>query len=125
MKTGVELIAQERHEQIEKHDRTIERDAKFNANGEMKAVARYILGVGTDSEYPRNWSSDWKFKLDRKTPVEKLVIAGAFIAAEIDRLAAASEIKLTKQDISAELFDTTYDDLTGMKKQLVDLLYRY
>lgn len=33
--TGIELIAQERQEQIEKHGHTIERDIVENSNGEL------------------------------------------------------------------------------------------
>lgn len=89
METGIELIAKERQEQIEKHGRTLESDVIINGHGEMKQAARYLLGHRTNSEYPRNWSSEWQFKFDSKTPLEKLVTAGALIAAEIDRLQAS------------------------------------
>lgn len=86
MKTGIEIIAQERAEQIEKHGRTVQSDVEINVNGELKQVARYLLGIGTNNEYPRNWSQEWKYRFDRKSDQEKLIIAGALIAAELDRL---------------------------------------
>ena len=39
MKTGIELIAEERQEQIEKHGRSIERDVKENDNYQLSNAA--------------------------------------------------------------------------------------
>ena len=39
MKTGIELIAQERAEQIEKHGRTIELDVKQNNHHQLSDAA--------------------------------------------------------------------------------------
>lgn len=50
-------------------------------------TARYLLGnVSTNSEYPRTWSQEYQYSLRNKTRLEKLIIAGALIAAEIDRI---------------------------------------
>ena len=35
---------------------------------------------------PKNWDRDWWRRLQLKSKEEKLAIAGAFIACEIDRL---------------------------------------
>lgn len=38
--TGAELIAQERKEQIEKHNRSVEDDVRFNVKGQLIDAAR-------------------------------------------------------------------------------------
>jgi len=90
MKTGIELIAIERKEQLSKHGRSIDYDANKNSNGEMRYAAKYLLALNNYkpvSEWPSKWDLGYKNYLDtHKTDIEKLVIAGALIAAEIDRL---------------------------------------
>jgi hypothetical protein len=95
-KTGIELIAQERKEQIEKHGFTIEVDSEKQKDFQLSGVATLLCipdfkDVGLDDddieEYrPFNWSEEMFNKLHKKPYVERLVIAGALIAAEIDRL---------------------------------------
>ena len=96
MKTGIELIAQERAEQIEKHGYTLESDLKYKT-GELKLLAEYLMKGPDDAEADslREWlTGNDRFteafisKLDSKKRVEKLTIAGAFIAAQIDRIIA-------------------------------------
>lgn len=85
MKTGVELIAEERQEQIEKHGFDETNDKHYKSE-ELKRAAVFVL-TGDDEWYPRTWSSWFGVKMDSKTdPIERLKIAGALIAAEIDRL---------------------------------------
>ncbi len=43
-KTGIELIAQEREEQIEKHGRNIDYDKEFHKECQIKFAALYALG---------------------------------------------------------------------------------
>lgn len=93
--TGIELIAAERAEQIEKHGRTIEQDAVMNDNQEMTIAAMMLLAVdfeeGIDSaSYPQGWDHDLCDKMIAKNYKQRLVIAGALIAAELDRLNAIS-----------------------------------
>lgn len=121
MKTGIELIAIERQEQIEKHGRTIYHDTKINSNGELKQVARYLLGIGTEQEYPRNWSKDFQFAVDRKSQKEKLIIAGALIAAELDRINYKITIEV-KEELSKQLFEKEYGMVSDAQKELIDLL---
>ena len=88
-KTGIELNAQERKEQNEKHGRTIEKDVVTNPNGSLSRAARAILSIDhIAQEFPKDWIKDFLIKVSRKKEIEKLVIAGALIAAEIDRLQA-------------------------------------
>lgn len=91
MKTGIEIIAEERHRQISKEGWTAEHDATHE-NGEMAlAAATYAL---PESErrcgvcpHPVHWP--WGLSWWKPTPedrVRELAKAGALIAAEIDRL---------------------------------------
>lgn len=84
METGIQLIARERQEQIEKHGFSIERDLSYKSQ-ELKYAAMYLL-CGMSSFFPRTWAAKFQFAFDRKTELEKLVVAGALIAAEIDRI---------------------------------------
>lgn len=91
MKTGIELIAEERREQLEKHGRTIEEDVIGNSNGQLVMGAMMLLSVdyeeGIDPEsYPLGWDKDACQKMINKDYEQRLIIAGALIAAEIDRL---------------------------------------
>ena len=94
-KTGIELIAEERQEQIEKHDRTIENDVIINQHQELSVVAStlaYPYHYAEDfDDYPENWDKDALAKMIQKPRIERLVIAGALIAAEIDRLQAIED----------------------------------
>jgi hypothetical protein len=89
--TGVELIAKERQEQIEKHGQTIERDLRDNENQQLAIGAQMLLAAeweeGIDSEsYPYGWNKEICHHMLSKPYKERLIIAGALIAAEIDRL---------------------------------------
>lgn len=82
MKTGIELIAEERQEQIEKHGWSAEHDS-FNENGELLQAARFALGA---DEWPENWDLNFAEKISSKDEIGKLKVGAALIAAEIDRL---------------------------------------
>ena len=72
-KSGIELIAQERAEQIEKHGRTVIKDVALNSNfvGPFK-ILPLIIGVGKLTgvvgglPWPENWDEQtcekWKPK---------------------------------------------------------------
>lgn len=83
--TGADMIAVERARQVFEKGYTNAHDDKW-VNGELaSAGARYAL-VHSSEDYRKVW---WPF-LERyfhpKDPIYNLVRAGAFIAAEIDRL---------------------------------------
>jgi hypothetical protein len=87
MKTGIELINEERIEQIEKHQVTISKDILNNPNGELMTAARLLLyPYATASEPPNNWDKIIWNRMRNKTVRQRLIIAGALIAAELDRL---------------------------------------
>jgi len=88
--TGIELIATERYEQVIKHDKKIEDDVTFNDKRELAIAASELIRNGyfvIPSELPiKKWGEDVCMKLADKSYKERLIIAGALIAAEIDRL---------------------------------------
>jgi len=86
-KTGAELIAIERQEQIDKHGRTIERDVNENSNNELAIAAMGLIDKYPSSHnFPEHWDSKLIQKMISKPYKERLIIAGAFLAAEIDRV---------------------------------------
>lgn len=97
-KSGIELIAAERQEQIEKHGFDLNHDARqYNSSGELIQAACYILCKDSllikahpadlrYALYPARWNNDFKKKFDSKDELQSLIIAGALIAAEIDRI---------------------------------------
>lgn len=91
--SGVHLIAIERKEQIEIHWRTLQRDVDENSNNELAHGAEMLLaaeheeGIDTES-YPDGWDKEICTHMLSKPYKERLIIAGALIAAEIDRLSS-------------------------------------
>lgn len=91
MKTGIELIAQERKRQIEEEGWDAEHDRLANNDEQLaEAAALYAL-----PEIRRSYRYDirnlwpWDMKWWKPTPdnrIKELTKAGALIAAEIDRL---------------------------------------
>lgn len=91
MKTGIELIAEERARQISAEGWTPEHDDE-HARGELAvAGACYAMraahaDTGHNPPGPWPWDQSWWKPRD---PMRNLVRAGALIAAEIDRLQRA------------------------------------
>lgn len=95
MKSGIELISEERQEQIQKHGRSISQDVVYNSGLEKpltKAASALTVEHGiqlaAESMKPSNWDQEIWFKMMSKPYKERLIIAGALIAAEIDRVQA-------------------------------------
>lgn len=92
MKTGIELIAEERQRQIEVEGYSIEHDLMHSKQELAIAATCYATPsemretdnsfVGVPKVYP--WGCCWKPTPENR--VKELVKAGALIAAEIDRL---------------------------------------
>lgn len=82
--TGVQLIAKERDEQIWIHNHTIQTDFNNNEKGVMLDAAVAII---TDHQmyWPQDWRAEVFLHIRNKPRNEQLAIAGAFLAAEIDR----------------------------------------
>lgn len=99
MKTGIELIAEERQRQIDVEGWTIGHDVQEHPNNELaNAAATYAMDsdcrealmdiydcrlVGVPATWP--WDEEW-YKLTPDNRIKELIKAGALIAAEIDRL---------------------------------------
>lgn len=97
MKTGIELITAERQKQIDKHGFTGKHHAnhpEWYDNFQLQYAATTLLMhefeevVDTQDHLPDGWDQDWFDKLNAKGRKERLIIAGALIAAELDRLNA-------------------------------------
>ena len=92
METGMELIAQERCEQLEKHRISVTYDAAVNDSNQLVRAAMLLSLQGqvcnncVNELSPVGWDlARWR-KMMNKSYKERLIIAGALIAAEIDRL---------------------------------------
>lgn len=93
VKTGIEIIAEERKRQIEKEGFTPERDAKLYQCGELSDAAACYATRGYWRNLLRNpgyglmwpWNPEW-WKPTPDDRINELAKAGALIAAEIDRL---------------------------------------
>ncbi len=95
MKSGIELIAEERDRQQTKEGWTKEHDLKHDDGALSLAAACYAahpLKIYTKNEYARSIHYDQiipfdEYYIDNKhDEIRRLTIAGALIAAEIDRI---------------------------------------
>jgi len=91
---GVSLIAQERHEQKTKHGYTDEFQAQnpqYYSNGQLIDAAHYAL---TLHGWPASWENiETKERIAQKSYRDRLIVAGALIAAELDRLQVTRKIQ--------------------------------
>lgn len=87
--TGIELIAKERAEQIEKHGYTTERDVVENRFSQLTDAAIMLLMTDRHKLTPPSfWDvSIWK-RMIAKSEKERMIISAALLAAEIDRIQA-------------------------------------
>jgi hypothetical protein len=89
MKTGIELIAEERAEQVTKHHINTGMDVLHNSKEQLRMGAMALLEdteIKSTGSFPMSWDEDLCMKMIVKPYKERLIIAGALIAAEIDRL---------------------------------------
>lgn len=93
--SGIELIAQERKEQIEKHKISLTHDRQF-INEELVRAAIYTLEPSDDNHHKIGTNGvGWGLfvtKIKRKDRISQLKIAGALIAAEIDRILSTNRV---------------------------------
>jgi hypothetical protein len=98
MLTKIQFITDERSEQLTKHGHSIERDVKENADEQLRQGAIELLSkddwINNSGKkcYHTAMLCDldtqlW-IKMMNKSYRERLIIAGALIAAEIDRVSA-------------------------------------
>ena len=95
MKSGIDLIAKERHEQINKHGYTPLKDMAHNSNEQLAMAAGWLcyneqgcadMEEVSEDHCPDGWNQELWIKMCNKPYKERLIIAGALIAAEIDRI---------------------------------------
>jgi hypothetical protein len=97
MKTGIELIADERERQVSQEGWTPEHDNEHEECELTEAAVCYALTgrevalQATVCPNPSGWPWDMKSWKPSPDPIRNLVKAGALIAAEIDRLNRAGE----------------------------------
>ncbi|HLO59038.1 MAG TPA: hypothetical protein VK172_14825 [Lentimicrobium sp.] len=90
--SGAVLIADERYEQINKHEFSIEMDLEFNSNRQLLIAAdELITGAASPRNFPKDWDEDIVEHMIGKSHLDRLITAGALIAAEIDRLMAKKQ----------------------------------
>lgn len=109
---GVSLIAQERWEQIHKHGFDETNDEDYDRGQLVQAacfcIDKYIesaYGVMAIHDWPYGWGSEFKNKILAKNHKGKLKVAGAFIAAEIDRIIRKEKEKQKLQKESEQTFE--------------------
>ena len=94
MKTGIELIAEERQEQIEKHGWTKQHDEQEHDGDELVRAACAIAYDSVLDKPARFSAPDWAWdirehkQMSKRKNIEKIErwkVAGALIAAAIDR----------------------------------------
>lgn len=93
MKTGIELITIERLEQLTKHGRTLELDIEYNSMFQLTKAASILcmdsygsLDLASEDYCPYGWDKNiWK-RMASKPYEERVKIAGALLAAELDRI---------------------------------------
>jgi hypothetical protein len=81
---GLPLILSARSKQFTKGFSS-KRDLKANSQGELLQAAKFYI-TGDPQFYPQGWSEEQKKKFDEQSHKERLAIAGAFIAAELNRI---------------------------------------
>jgi hypothetical protein len=96
-KDGASLIKGEREEQLNKHHYSVERDKEIYPDSQLLYLAKYLMSDRLSKERDElsrkifgreawQFPPGFQMKLDKKSKIEQLVVAGALIAAEIDRL---------------------------------------
>ncbi len=89
MKNGLMSILNERIEQLNKHGRTIANDVIENGKNQLSFAGSVLCCPDPEMMnfgHPIGWDLDWWTKTIKRPYRERLAIAGALIAAEIDRL---------------------------------------
>lgn len=82
--TGMELIAIERQEQIEKHGRTVQRDKDLNQFGQLLLAAFELMQPDKSPvpSTPMGWDQGMFRNMCMKPRRERLILAGALLLAD-------------------------------------------
>lgn len=94
--SGVSLISMERSEQIHKHHMSIGYDQHLNNEGQLPYAAAMLANpsplslVRSDTLCcPKGWDKNLWLKMLQKPFKDRVIIAGALLAAELDRIQAS------------------------------------
>ena len=109
MKSGIDIISEERNRQIEKEGWTIEHDVEHDRNELLSAAVCYCRsseachysknnvtfsdGYRPNEGVPRDWPWGKDWWKPTGDPIRDLAKAGALISAEIDRLLAIAKAR--------------------------------
>lgn len=85
MKSATELIKKERFEQTNKHHYSAQHDDEVNDSYQLQIAAEAIIDAD-DNQFPADWDMVSIQKMCDKPKIERLVIAGAFLVAEQERI---------------------------------------
>lgn len=83
--TGVEKIAEKRLDQKIKHGHSVKKDYEAYPDFELIDAAKATID-GDASKFPETWDKDAAKRICAKSLEERLVTAGAMLAAQIDVL---------------------------------------
>lgn len=83
---GIIQIQKEREEQVRKHGNSLDSDVANNGDGQLAEGARMLLMEEPPEKPPKHWSETRWNHMRSKPYKNRLVIAGALVAAELDRL---------------------------------------
>lgn len=112
-KTGMDYINAERTEQIEKHGRTIDHDKQYN-NRQLIDAAEYCLcfsGHGDcNSEYPKDWSVDFKMKIRSNSKLKNLITAGSLYKAHSQAFGESIRVMGKLNKIAKYIEDLIHDN---------------
>lgn len=81
---GISQIAEERGEQISKHGHNLLSDQQYDKDELVTAAIQYLVGPEQEV-WPEAMDKKW-YKPSPENRIRELRIAGALIAAEIDRI---------------------------------------
>lgn len=105
-KTGIELIAEERQEQIEKHGHSLEHDSIYTTGQLVQAAIFSETATGKSIRFrgcwPKGWSNVSRKNILSKSKIDALKVAGAFYMAENDRL-GENKYQIDIDRIAAEI----------------------
>jgi hypothetical protein len=86
---GLQMVVRERFEQLKKHGYTVAHDVEKNGSKELIMAVEALLsysGDGDFGKFPGSWEVPLCQKMFEKPLIQRLAIAGALIAAQIDVL---------------------------------------
>lgn len=83
-KSPMELILDERRDQLTRHGYTLEHDKLSYKDQELIRVAQCIRNRTTEFGWPKYWNQGWYIRFANKPRIEALAVAGALVLAQQD-----------------------------------------